>query len=81
MRHAYILSHQHCCMSVEYVAVRITAEARDSIKSVALPKETMSEAIIRCCSEAQQQRNNEVSLEERVQKLEEQILTIQQQLN
>ena len=82
MQQFYIFIQHHYCMSVEYVAVRITAEARDSIKSVALPKETMSEAIIRCCSEVQQQHNNDTrSLEERVQKLEEQILTIQQSFN
>jgi len=80
-------------MPVEYVAIRITPDARDCIKAAALPRETLSETIIRCCSDMQQPHNNTATewqhqcsndatitrLEERVRALEEYIFNTQHQ--
>jgi len=69
-------------MSVEYTAIRITPAARDSIKAAALPRETLSETVIRCCSDTQQPYNNDATitrLEERVRALEEYIFNTQHQ--
>ena len=51
-------------MPVEYVAIRITEDARDCINRAKLPKETMSEAIIRCCSDMQQPRDNDTTTQQ-----------------
>ena len=55
---------QPCCMTVEYVAIRVTEDARDCINRAKLPKETMSEAIIRCCSDIQQPRDNDTTTQQ-----------------